>query len=255
MQFTGAIPSQHDPRDFDFHKSELFAGAVPVPPRDYDFRHLHTWRVQGAPSCVEYSLVAKVQALAAAQGKPLEPLCANLAWWGARNLASPPGTAIVGSSCRLAIKYARDRGLKPEYVFPDAPENFARVPPADALEAMPTVRVKSYHRIRGEGDPDMLRSGILAAFALLDAGGQCSFANGVLPVGDGYANVPDGQAWDGTIGSPWGTHDQAIGLYRSVDDCVGFLSSWGGERVFWVPIAVLAKLGFEFWIIDGLVYA
>lgn len=264
--FTGALASTPDARDFDFHKSEIFAGASPVEIRDYDFRHLHRWRIQQGPSCVEYSLVAKIQALAIALGKPLDPLCANLLWWGARNYASPPGTAITGSSCRLAIKYARDRKVKPDYVYPDRPENQARVPPADVLEAPGIVRPVSFHRIYGEGNPDRLRSGILTAFSLLASGGQCSFPSAVMPVGSGYAQLEDGEAWDGTIGEPWGNHDQAIGLYRASDDCVGFLSSWpknpgdteesenalgvDGGRVFWVPITVLAEMGFEFWVID-----
>lgn len=270
MYPTGAIASAPDSRDSDFHKSDTYAGAVPTAVRDYDFRHLHRWRVQGGPSCVAYSLVAKVQALATAQAKALPDLCAELNWWGARNYANPPGTAVMGSSCRLNIKYARDRGLKAEHAFPDQPENHNRVPPFGALETQPVVRVVKYHRIHGENDADTLRDGILTAFALLDEGGQCSFPGAVMDVGSGYANVPDGETWDGTMGDLWGGHDQAIGLYRAKDDCVGILSSWpknpgdtqdtenaigvDGGRVYWMPIPLLAARGSEFWVVDQLEY-
>jgi len=252
---TGALPS-HDPNDFDFHTSESYAGASPEPARDYDFRHLHTWRVQQAPSCVAYSMAAKAQALAKAQGNALPLLCANWNWTGARMIASPPKPGstlpIIGSHGHFNMRHARDRGFKAENVFPDVPENHDRVPEALVWGTPALAKLDRWSRIKGEGDPDKLRDGIMNAFRLLERG-QCSFPGAVFEVGNTFANWPEGQAWDGTVGSHAGRHDQAIGLYRAVDDCVGLLSSWS-ERVYWVPIPLLARIGTWFTVIESLVY-
>lgn len=257
MMLTGAILS-HDPNDFDFHSSEVYAGAAPEPVRDYDFRHLHTWRTQGAPQCVAVSMVSKAQALAKAQGRALPLLCYNLPWTGARMAADPPQPGrplpVTGSNGHLNMKHARDRGFKTEDAFPDRPENYDRVPPASAWGAAPVAKLGRWSRIKGENNPDKLRDGIMNAFRLLDAGGQCSFPGGVIDVGSGFASVPEGGAWDGTMGELWGGHDQAIVAYRKVDDCIGFASSWGGERIFWMPVPLLAARGAWFAVIESLIY-
>lgn len=255
---TGALHS-FDKKDFDFHASDVYAGASPEPVRDYDFRHLHTWRVQGAPSCVAYSMVAKAQALAKAQGRPLPTLCANWNWTGARMaahaLVMKPGDylPIVGSSGHENMKHARDRGFKEESVFADEPGNYHRVPPATAWGAPAVAKLGRWSRIKGEGDPNKLRDGILNAFRLLERR-ECSFPGAIFDVGTAFEQTPEGQAWDGTLGEFSGGHDQAIGLYRKSDDCVGLLSSWGNERVFWVPIPLLARIGSWFSVIETLIY-
>jgi hypothetical protein len=114
------------------------------------------------------------------------------------------------------------------------------------------AKVSGYHRILGEGDAEELRTGVMQAFALLEAGGQCSYPTCVMMVGSGYDATAEGRPWDGVLGSAWGYHAQAIGAYRQSDDSVGLLSSWGGERVFWVPVTTLAKVASEFWCIDSI---
>jgi hypothetical protein len=257
VKLTGAIVS-HDPRDHDFHSSDAYAGAVPQPIRDYDFRHLHTWRIQLAPSCVAVSMNSKAQALAKAQGKPLPLLSYNFSWTYARMAAQPPvggqPLPVVGSNGHLNMKGARDRGFKAESVFPDVPSNHARVYPADALAAEPVAKLGRWSAIKGEGKAALLRDGILNAFRLLDAGGQCSFPGAVIEVGSGFANVPEGETWNGDLGETWGNHDQAIVQYRERDDSVGFASSWGGERIFWMPVPLLAARGTWFSVIESLIY-
>ena len=256
MKLTGAIPSS-DPRDCDFHRSDVYAGAAPEQVRDYDFRHLHTWRVQHAPSCVAYSMVAKAQMLAKAQGSSLPLLCANWNWTGARMAARPPAPGdrlvIGGTSGHFNMAHARYRGFKTEDVFPDVPENHDRVPPALAWGIPAVARLGRWSRIKGENDPATLRDGILNAFRLLERG-QCSPPGAVIEVGTGYDALRDGEAWDGQLGAAWGFHDQAIVAYRESDDCVAFASTWGGERLFWMPVTLLASRGSWFSVIESLVY-
>lgn len=252
---TGAELSSADRRDLDFHASDLYAGAAPDARRDWDFRSLHTWRVQGAPSCVAYATIAQIQTLAIAQGRPIPALSAEYTWNGARRYGMAPipgaGVAITGSSVRLNYKHARDRGVISEDAFPDSPENHDRVPPAHVWQAKVHAKVARYHRIRGEKNPEQLRDGIVAAFSLLEDGGRCSMPLAVQMVGSGYDATPDGAAWDGAMGEAWGYHAQAIVAYRAVDDCIGYASSWGA-RTYWVPIEILADIGAEFWCVDGL---
>ena len=257
MRFYGALPS-HDTRDVDFHASDVYAGALPTPVRDYDFRDLHTWRVQQAPSCVAVSMNSKAQMLAKAQGRKLPLLCYNWSWTGARMALEPPVPGmpleITGSNGHQNMKHARDRGFRAESAFPDVVENHTRVPPASAWQAEAVAKLGRWSRIKGEGNPDRLRDGILNAFRLLDAGGQCSPPGVVLEVGSGFAPI-DGSAWDGTVGDNRGYHDQMIIAYRKSDDCVGLASSWGGgEVVFWVTVTLLAERGSWFSVIESLIY-
>ena len=254
MRFCGALPS-HDVLDVDFHASDVYAGATPTVRRDYDFRDLHTWRVQQGPSCVALSMNSKAQILAKAQGRELPPLCYNWSWTGARMAVAPPlpgrPLAITGSSGHENMRHARYRGFRAESAFPDIPENHARVPPASAWQAEVVAKLGRWSRIKGEGNPSLLRDGILNAFRLLDAGGQCSPPGVVLEVGSGYAPT-DGTAWDGVVGENPEYHDQMMIAYRGSDDCVGLATSWGGEIVFWVPVPILAARGSWFAVIETL---
>lgn len=257
MMYTGAIAS-HDARDEDFHASDVYAGALPEPVRDYDFTHLHTWRTQGAPSCVAVSMCSKAQALAKAQGRELPLLSYTFSWTYARMAMTPPTEGqplpITGSNGHLNMKGSRDRGFKAEAVFPDVPKNHNRVYPADVIQADPVARLGRWSRIKGEGKAAILRDGILNAFRLFDADGQCSFPGAVLEVGSGFAAVPHGETWNGDVGEVWGGHDQAMVAYRKSDDSAGLASSWGEERIYWVPISVLAAKGTWFSVIESLVY-
>ena len=258
MRFYGAQLSR-DVRDADFHASEVYAGAVPTAVKDYDFRGIHTWRVQRAPSCVAVSMNSKAQILARAQGVTLPPLCYNWSWTGARMAVEPPvpgmPLAITGSNGHQNMKHARDRGFRAESAFPDMPENHARVPPSSAWQAAAVAKLGRWSRIKGEGNPALLRDGILNAFRLLDGGGQCSPPGVVLEVGSRFAPI-DGSAWDGEVGDNQGYHDQMMIAYRASDDCVGLASSWGGgEVVFWVPVPILAARGSWFSVIESLIYA
>ena len=257
MKLTGALLS-HDPNDFDFHASEVYAGASPEPVRDYDYLHLHTWRVQQAPSCVALSMNSKAQALAKAQGRELPPLCYNWSWTGARMAVDPPvpgmPLAITGSNGHQNMKHARDRGFRAEEAFPDVPENHARVPPASAWQAPVVAKLGRWSRIKGEGSTARLRDGILNAFRLLETG-QCSFPGAVFEVGSGFDATPNGEAWNGDLGEVWGNHDSAMIAYRKRDDSAGFATSWGGERIFWVPVPILAARASWFAVIESLIYA
>lgn len=255
MILTGALPSPHDNRDelFAFQDSELFVGSSAPSRTSVDVVDLHTWRVQGAGSCVSYATVEQIQDLATAQGDPLPLLSAAGLYARARILGAPPvpgiGLPDSGSSCRLNLKAARDYGILEESEYADVPEHITRVPPASVWSALPTVKIDTFRRIRGEGNVDTLRMGVIAAlqFARL---GKCSLPSAVIQVDDAYVNLPDADVYE-PGGNVLGFHCQAIGAYDAPRDAVAFLSSWSRRR-FWVSLPWLAANGFEFWLFEGL---
>lgn len=250
---TGALPSFNGaPCKSDFHASDVYAGASPVKVRDYDFRDVHDWRIQGAPSCVLYSLVAQISIMAAKQGSRLERLSAELAWWQTRNYIMPPGTAITGTSRRIAMKVVRDRGLKPEYVYQDTARNHSVVPPGDVLQEPPIVKLTQYHRINGEQNVSKLRDGILNAFALCENGGQCSPPNVIMDVGKELAETPNEGIWNGELTELWGGHDMCAVAYRAKDDMLGLASTWLDKTITYVPLSVLADKAREFTVVTEI---
>lgn len=256
MKLTGALPSTPDHRDeaFAFQASELFVGSASPSRATVDVVDLHTWRVQGANSCVSYATIEQIQDLATAQGDPLPLLSAAELYARARILWAPavPGVGIpdTGSSCRLNLKAARDYGVLEEAEYADVPEHIMRVPPASLWSALPAVKIDTFRRIRGEEDVDTLRTGIIAAlqFARL---GKCSLPSCVMQVDDAYGALAENDVYDKTGGVVWGNHAQCIGAYDASRDAVAMLSTWS-RRIYWVSVAWLAANAGEFWLFEGL---
>jgi hypothetical protein len=256
MRLTGAHPSPADHRDdvYAFQRSDLYVGSAAPSRTSVDVVDLHTWRVQGAGSCVSYATVEQIQDLATAQGDPLPLLSGAALYARARMLGMAPvpgvGLPDTGSSCRLNLKAARDYGVLEESEYADVPEHITRVPPASVWSAVPTVKISTFRRIRGEGDPDTLRMGIIAAlqFARL---GKCSLPSSVMMVDDAYGALGDTQVYDKPGGKQWGWHCQTIGAFDAGYDAVAMLSSWGARR-YWVSVPWLAMNGLEFWLFEGL---
>lgn len=253
---TGAVPSSPDHRDesYAFQRSELYVGSAAPSRTSVDVVDLHTWRVQGAASCVSYSTIEQIQDLATAQNDPLPLLSGAHLYARARILGTAPipgvGIPDRGSSCRLNLKAARDYGVLLETEYPDVPEHVTRVPPAAAWSAPPTVKIDTFRRIRGERDVDTLRMGVIAVlqFARL---GKCSLPSSVMQVDDAYAALAEDAVYDTPGGKVWGYHCQVIVAYDAARDAVALASSWG-KRIYWVSLAWLAANGLEFWLFEGL---
>lgn len=254
MRLTGAHPSPPDESDDSFHESPLYVGSAAPSRTSVDVVDLHTWRVQGAASCVAYSIVEQIQDLATAQGDPLPLLSAAGLYARGRILGAPPvpgvGLPDDGSFCRQDLKAARDYGVLTEDEYPDVVENITRVPPASVWSATPAVKIDTFRRIRGEGDADTLRIGIIAAlqFARL---GKCSLPSSVMPVDDAYGALGDTDVYAAQGGKYWGMHAQVIGAYDAGRDAVAMLSTWSRRR-YWVSLSWLAMNGLEFWCFEGL---
>lgn len=248
----GAIPSPPDSRDLHFEQSEILAGAVLPEGDDVDVTDAHVWRVQGAQSCVSYTMVQQAQDLSTLRGTPLPLLSGAWPYGGARILLSAPipgvGLPDTGSSYSLNLKWGRDRGLVTETTYPDVPENIPAVPPKDVWDDGGVASIGRCHRI-AEGES--MRAGLIQALKLAKSG-LCSPPGSVIPVDDAYGALGVDDIYIAKGGNPWGYHAQIIGAYSSARRAFAMLSTWD-KRIFWVHEDWLAQYGFEFWVIENLV--
>lgn len=254
-----ASPITDEDRARDFHQSQLF-GAASSSPQTVRLTDKHDWYVQGSESCVPTSHVSSVNDLARIRGAPFarKPGAGRLfATTQMRQGLIIPGKGLAnsGSSCGFALAEMRDpdaSGIIADDDYPDNDENATRVPPLSAFEADVLFRITGAHRILFEEAPDpvtTLRTGILAAMNLA-AQGKAAMPTACMTVDDAYGNLPVGAVYSATGGNVWGGHCQQITEVDEDLDAIGFATSWGGERVFYVSIPWFAKNGAAAFVIE-----
>lgn len=261
-QLCGALPSPitAEDRARDFHASRLFGGETSYSAQSVSISAQHEFYTQGSESCVPTSHVSSVNTLARIRGKPFarRPGAGRVfATTQIRQglLIPGKGLANTGSSCGYALAEMRDTGAIADVDYPDTNDNASRVPPLDAMAAEVMFRITGAHRILFEEALDpvaTLRTGLIAAMNGAKAGKNAA-PTACMTVDDAYGNLPIGKVYGADVapgGKVWGGHCQIITEYDAILDALGFATSWGDGRIYYVSIPWFARNGSAAFVIE-----
>lgn len=236
---TGWIPDAPDVRDWGFVGSLLHELPERVSATGtIDYRAYDSPRVQLGNSCVGHALAASAYLCMAIAGTPITFPSPMFAYAGARILERAVALVDRGCQPRLAMTWARDRGLIAESRWIESSENMDAIPPLDGWEA--AASLEAFYRISdGTGAADEVRSAL--------ARGYCpAFA---MTVDDRWEQLGSG-VYDGPGGEILGGHMQVVvGCYADVLIVRNqWGASWGQGGYGHITSSAFDRMARDIWV-------